>query len=116
MTDTLLQKCDFPEKGIFSFVDSPGEHNPCYVVMPGGAMLEFNHHAGDGVDVARARFIVGACNVRLATSPLDDEILSLVRVWRECKPERRPSAEALADRIVSVLTNGDRATPQGERT
>lgn len=56
---------DWPADGRFTFADDPGEHDPCYVVMPGGAMLPVNHHAGEGVDIARARFIVDACNAAL---------------------------------------------------
>ncbi len=59
------ERCDWPV-GEFSFMDEPGEHDPCYVVMPGGAMLELNHHAGEGVDIARAHFIIDACNAALA--------------------------------------------------
>lgn len=53
--------CYWPNEE-FGFYDNPGEHDPCYVVMPGGAMLALNHHAGEGVDIARAKFIVAACN------------------------------------------------------
>lgn len=59
--------CDWPDD-IFRFVDESGEHDPCYVVMPGGAMLPLNHHAGEGVDIARAKFIVAACNAALSRS------------------------------------------------
>lgn len=61
--------CDWPVDQVFTFADDPGEHDPCYVVMPGGAMLPVNHHAGEGVDIARAKFIVQACNAAL-TSPM----------------------------------------------
>jgi hypothetical protein len=60
-----LAKCDWPEGVLFAFHDNPGAHDPCYVVMPGGAMLALNHHAGEGVDIARARFIIDACNAAL---------------------------------------------------
>jgi hypothetical protein len=59
-------RCDWPEDGQFTFRDDPGEHDPCYVVMPDGAMLALNHHAGEGVDTARARFIIDACNAALS--------------------------------------------------
>lgn len=55
-------KADWPADKMFEVVDEPGEHDPCYVVMPGGSMLPLNHHATNGVDQARALFIVGACN------------------------------------------------------
>lgn len=56
--------CDWPDEP-FTFRDEPGEHDPCYVVMPGSAMLPLNHHAVPGVDIARAKFIVAACNMAL---------------------------------------------------
>lgn len=58
----LVEQCDWPEGGRFTFHDEPGEHDPCYVVMPDGAALPLNHHAGEGVDIARAQFIIAACN------------------------------------------------------
>lgn len=58
----LVEQCDWPEGGRFTFHDEPGEHDPCYVVMPDGAALPLNHHAGEGVDIARAQFIITACN------------------------------------------------------
>lgn len=61
----IFAALDWPTDGEFSFHDSPGEHDPCFAVMPGGASLGFNHHAGDGVDIARARFVVDACNEAL---------------------------------------------------
>lgn len=59
--------CDWPN-GWFTFHDDPGEHDPCYVVMPGGASLPLNHHNGEGVDIARAKFIIAACNAALSDS------------------------------------------------
>lgn len=49
----------------FTFYDSPGEHDPCFIVMPGGNTLPLNHHATPGVDIARAKWIIDACNARL---------------------------------------------------
>lgn len=57
-----LEACRWPAGMAFGFHDEPGEHDPCYVIMPDGAMLPFNHHAEPGVDVARARFVQAACN------------------------------------------------------
>jgi hypothetical protein len=57
--------CDWPNGGRFSVHDMPGEHDPCYLIMPGGATLALNHHAQNGVDQARAQFIADACNVAL---------------------------------------------------
>lgn len=59
-----IERCDWPAAP-FTFHNEPGEHDPCYVVVPGGAMLSLNHHAGEGVDIARAKFIVAACNAAL---------------------------------------------------
>jgi hypothetical protein len=38
---------------------------------------------------------------------VEAEVLSLVRVWRECPQDKRPSLEALADRIKAVLSHPD---------
>jgi len=69
--------CDWPDDQPFSFRDERGEHDPCYVVMPGGAMLPLNHHNAEGVDIARAKFIIEACNQKLfpATRSLPTEAL-----------------------------------------
>lgn len=63
--EATLKACDWPDQE-FKFEDDPGEHDPCYVVMPGGSMLPVNHHAGFGVDQYRALFIINACNEKLA--------------------------------------------------
>jgi hypothetical protein len=60
-----LATCDWPAKP-FSVKDEPGEHDPCYLVMPDGSMVAFNHHAENGVDQARAQFVAIACNEALA--------------------------------------------------
>ena len=31
-----------------------------------------------------------------------EPIVQQVRIWRECSPEKRPSAQALAERIVAL--------------
>lgn len=51
----------FPEKE-FTFRDEPGKHDPCYIVMPDGACLPVNHWNDETTDVARAEWIVAACN------------------------------------------------------
>lgn len=53
---------DWPGDADFYVHDDPDAHAPCYVVMPGGAMIALNHHAGEGVDLARANWIAKACN------------------------------------------------------
>jgi hypothetical protein len=35
---------------------------------------------------------------------VEAEVLSLIRVWRECPKGRRPSIEALAERITAALS------------
>jgi hypothetical protein len=62
--DSALFCCDWPDED-FKFLDEPGEHDPCYVVMPGGSCLSLNHHAVNGTDQCRARFIIDACNEKL---------------------------------------------------
>jgi hypothetical protein len=61
----VLKRCDWPVSP-FQFKDEPGEHDPCYIIMPGGAVIPLAHHALNGVDQARAQFIVEACNEKLA--------------------------------------------------
>ena len=56
---------DWPLHEDFRFADVAGAHAPCFVVMPGGAAIALNHHDGSGVDVARAQWIVDACNDKL---------------------------------------------------
>jgi hypothetical protein len=62
-----LASLDWPIGKLFTVVDEPGEHDPCWLVMPDGVMLNFSHHAINGVDQARAKFIRDACNVALTT-------------------------------------------------
>lgn len=66
-----LKRLDWPDHA-FTLQDEPGEHDPCHVVMPGGAMLSINHHAAEGVDLARAQFIVDACNEKLRRIKMQD--------------------------------------------
>lgn len=61
-----LKELDFPPNELFFFADSPGEHDPCFVVMPGRCSLPLNHHNTPGVDIARAKFIIDACNAALS--------------------------------------------------
>jgi hypothetical protein len=60
----IRKQCDWPQ-GEFFFVNDPGEHDPCYVVMPCRTMLALNSHNTPGVDIARAKFIIDACNAAL---------------------------------------------------
>lgn len=70
--------CDWPDEP-FTVKDEPGEHDPCWLVMPGNSgMLAFVHHAINGVDQARAQFVADACNAYLhadrATVPAKTEM------------------------------------------
>lgn len=79
----MLEKFDWPEGKPFQFKDEPGEHDPCYVIMPDGAMLSLCHHAQNGIDQARAQFIVSACNEKLArirTKQSQEVIEAAIRV------------------------------------
>lgn len=71
-TAEVLLLCDWPSDVPFEFKDEPGEHDPCYVVLPGGAMLSLVHHGQNGVDQARAQFIVDACNEKITKLKMQD--------------------------------------------
>jgi hypothetical protein len=57
--------CDWPGDGAFTMTDDPDPHKPCTLWMPDGAGLEFCHHDTNGVDQARCKWIMDACNQRL---------------------------------------------------
>jgi len=63
----ILKECDWPEDDnkVFEVQDDFDEHAPCYLFMLCGEGLEFNHHAVNGVDQARAQFVADACNAYL---------------------------------------------------
>lgn len=102
------EACDWPAGEAFGFHDDPGEHDPCYVVMPGGAMLVFNHHAGPGVDISRARFVQAACNVAL--NPSEDWQSRALRAEAE-----RDGAVAEAERMFVALEGRDERITKLER-
>lgn len=65
----LTDSCRFSTNTHFSYHDEKGEHDPAYVVLPGGSMIPINDYP-DGelpvpTDAARAAFIVCACNFLL---------------------------------------------------
>jgi hypothetical protein len=66
----LLEQCNFggglPDT--FKVVDAAGEHDPCFLVIPGGSMLPLNHFANELTDVCRTIFIAEACNAALAAA------------------------------------------------
>lgn len=65
--EQILKDCDWPDGEEFTVQDDIGEHTPCYVFMPCGGGIDFNHHAVNGVDQARAQFVADACNAYLDT-------------------------------------------------
>lgn len=75
--EKLLEQCQFGlgQPSGFNVVDSAGDHDPCYLVLPGGSMLPLNHFVDELTDVCRAIFIAEACNARLAAirKPVGDE-------------------------------------------
>lgn len=62
---SIFKECDWPAGQPFRFMDDPDEHKPCYVIMPDRSVLPLAHHAKNGIDQARAKFIVDACNAAL---------------------------------------------------
>lgn len=121
----------WPEGERFSFFDEPGEHDPCYVVMPGGAMLPFNYEANPHLDIARAKFIIEACNAALARAALErgifeelprtdnkvpwswDDTLDLAKkslgVDSEMAKEQVAEVRKIADAVTSALASVNRA-------
>jgi len=74
-----LMACDWQEGALFGVRDEPGEHDPCYLILPSNELIPFVHHAINGVDQARARFIADCCN----------QVLSPIK-----QPFTHPSAQA----------------------
>ena len=73
MARDALKACDWSPADLkrgFNVEDEAGEHDPCHVWMPDGSGLDFNHHAVNGVDQARAEFVATACNHMLAALAL----------------------------------------------
>ena len=62
----LLAACQFPVGAVAAYHDEQGEHDPSYVVLPGGPMMPMNFCADELTDVARAVLIVRAINAALA--------------------------------------------------
>ena len=73
----LRQQLDWPH-GIFRVEDEPGEHDPCWLITPGGVCYAFNAHAVNGFDQARAQWVADTLNAALG--PCDCE---------SCKEENR---------------------------
>lgn len=108
--EALAKVANFPIGASFAFSDEPGEHDPCHVVLPGGAMVAFAHCAEPDMDVARALFVARACNAALAPShPRPDaEIDPYAHAdgSRECRPAAgkwsRPDAAARARELLAA--------------
>jgi hypothetical protein len=103
------ERCDWPAEP-FTFHDEPGEHDPCYVVMPGGAMLPINHHAGKGVDIARAKFIVAACNAALHGNFIRNGLFRLIDKFTyideqsgECRFRKQFTGMDLVNAVLVLL-------------
>jgi hypothetical protein len=97
-------ECEWPAQP-FTVRDEPGEHDPCYVVMPGGGMLPFVHHAKNGVDQARARFVVNACNAArrgMAAHLPDDRLEDAISELRTLTGEPRPTDDVRMDHLCAV--------------
>ena len=91
-----LSACEFPAGVAFGFHDEPGEHDPCYVVLPGGAMIAFNHDARPGVDIARAKFVRDACNAALrAPRSAPERVEAVARIVDSDVWRRRDSETAI---------------------
>jgi hypothetical protein len=99
-----LPRCDWSQEDLargFSVQDQFGEHTPCNVFMPDGAGLDFNHHAINGVDQARAEFVSAACNAMLErlAHPKPDGPRAGGDGWQ-------PIETAPKDRLVAIWITG----------
>lgn len=94
------KELDWPESPFF-FYDSAGEHDPCYVGMPGNSGgLALNHHAVEGVDIARAKWIVDACNARLPW---------VIESWRREEADWREQEAALRSDLATAQAELEQA-------
>lgn len=93
--------CDWPV-GQFRFFDSPGEHDPCYVVMPDGCSLPVNHHNKPGVDIARAKFIVTACNAHDELVARLEATLHTLGLMADAFPLGSATRNTLEDECASI--------------
>jgi hypothetical protein len=107
----LVELLGWPEGAQFTFMDEPGEHDPCYVVLPNGAMLALNHDCREGVDIARAHWIVGACNARLAA--LDEAARMRERVEKLEAALRNIEGEELSS-VCRALARASLSSPVKE--
>ena len=107
----LIEACKYPMGGRFLYHDEEGEHDPAYVVIPGGEMVPINgYDDGDApipTDVARAAFIVTACNAALSTP--------VAAQGDEVREALEPFAMAGKWMHPSLLTYPDEAAPWVER-
>lgn len=111
-----FEACDWPPGAPFTFFDESGEHDPCYVVMPDGAMLALNHHAAPSVDIARAKFVITACNDALASAEAKEaERAELERAVKQMRAELTMRAKMMV-RLRDILHNiTDTMEDEGDR-
>lgn len=67
---SLRETLDWPT-GHFRVEDSPGEHDPCFLIGPNGLVWEFNHHAVNGFDQTRAQWFADTLNAALGDENAD---------------------------------------------
>jgi len=92
---------NWPEGNQFTFLDAGG-HNPCYVVMPDGAAIPLNHWNNQGTDIARAKWIIDACNAKWpdCAPQSDGDMMDMARDFRCPSCNYKPRLpDLLADRI-----------------
>lgn len=90
----------------FAYYDSPGQHDPAYLVMPGHAgNVSFCHHDRNGVDQARAQFIAQVLNEWRSpavpaqpdlTVEAHDALAECCRMFRWCDDRYGPLVAKLA--------------------
>ena len=73
--DLVEAELHWPEGKRFTFHDDGG-HNPCYIVMPDGAAIPLNHWDDETTDIARAKWIIAACNAALDQAYIASEGLT----------------------------------------
>jgi len=97
---------NWPEGKPFTFHDDGG-HNPCYVVMPDGAAIPLNHWNNQDTDIARAKWIIDACNEKwLSTPPVSEpipEVEDLVERLRDLGVRSADRAAALLSAQAVML-------------
>ena len=96
-TAALLAACQFPVGAVAAYHDEQGEHDPCYVVLPGGLMMPMNFNCDPLTDVARAVFIVRAINATL--QPADPEHINELTEAKKVRDELGIKGGTIADAL-----------------